>query len=55
MQLLGEGWTGVAAPEAAGLSERTVRQVRTRYKREGLDTALQQRPRPGREQRFTPG
>ncbi|WP_442872362.1 helix-turn-helix domain-containing protein [Corallococcus sp. NCRR] len=55
LQLLGEGWTGVAAAEAAGLSERTVRQVRGRYRREGLDAALQERPRPGRQRRFTPG
>ncbi|MBU8900949.1 IS630 family transposase [Corallococcus sp. M34] len=54
-QLLGEGWTGVAAAQAAGLSERTVRQVRGRYGREGLDAALRERPRPGRERRFTPG
>ncbi|RKI51228.1 helix-turn-helix domain-containing protein, partial [Corallococcus sp. AB049A] len=55
LQLLGEGWTGVAAAEAAGLSERTVRQVRGRYRREGFDAALQERPRPGRQRRFTPG
>ncbi|WP_426745612.1 helix-turn-helix domain-containing protein [Myxococcus faecalis] len=55
LQLLGDGWTGVAAAGAAGISERTVWQVRGRYRREGLEAALQERPRPGRQRRFTPG
>ncbi|NOK09785.1 IS630 family transposase [Corallococcus exercitus] len=54
LQLLGEGWTGVAAAEAAGLSERTVRHVRGRYRCEGLEAALREKPRPGRQRRSTP-
>ncbi|XXF78978.1 helix-turn-helix domain-containing protein [Myxococcaceae bacterium GXIMD 01537] len=54
LQLLHEGWTMVGAAKAAGVAENTARLVRRRYMEEGLQASLHERPRPGRERRFTP-
>ena len=45
--LLHEGWAPVDVPSAVGVGEATVRRVRARYERGGLEQALYERPRPG--------
>ena len=52
--LLHDGWAPVDVPSAAGAGEATVRRVRARYEREGLEGALHDRPRPGPEPVITP-
>jgi transposase len=54
LQLLHEGWTLAGTARAAGVAENTARLVRRRYLEQGLEAALHERPRPGRQQRFTP-
>jgi putative transposase len=45
--LLDEGWAPTDVPEAVGCNEATVRRVRARYEKEGLDRALTEGARPG--------
>ncbi|WP_140867357.1 helix-turn-helix domain-containing protein [Myxococcus xanthus] len=47
LQLLSEGWTVVGTAEAVGVTQTTVRTLRRRYRDEGLNAALHERPRPG--------
>ena len=47
LQLLSEGWTVVGTAEAVGVTQTTVRTLRRRYRDEGLNVALHERPRPG--------
>jgi transposase len=47
--LLADGWAPSDVPEAAGCGEATVRRTRQRFNEGGLEAALYDRPRPGRE------
>ena len=52
--LLDQGWIRNDIAEATGAGTATIGRVRRRYLEEGLDAALKERPRPGREPRFDP-
>ena len=52
--LLDQQWAHEDIVEATGASTSTIGRVKARYLEEGLDSALSERPRPGREPRFDP-
>ncbi|WP_434347407.1 helix-turn-helix domain-containing protein [Myxococcus virescens] len=47
LQPLSEGWTVVGTAEAVGVTQTTARTLRRRYRDEGLNAALHERPHPG--------
>jgi len=47
--LLDQGWAPVDVPEAVGCGIATVRRVRARYEKEGLDRALRELPRRAKD------
>jgi len=51
--LLDDGWAPIDVPEAIGCGIATVRRVRARYEREGLDRALTEAPRRGKPRLLT--
>ena len=52
--LLDQGWPYEDIVEATGASTSTIGRIKRRYLEEGLEAALEERPRPGREPRFDP-
>ena len=54
LQLLSEGKTAEAAAAAVGTGLNTALRVRQRYATDGLERALRDRPRPGRERAIKP-
>jgi len=51
--LADEGKTDTRIIEALKVARNTVRQVRSRYVKEGLEAALNERPRPGAPKKFS--
>lgn len=52
--LLDQDWPYEDIVEATGASTSTIGRVKRRYLEEGLSSALEERPRPGREPSFDP-
>lgn len=48
LRMLDKGWTQGGITEALGISQTTVQRIGRRYMEEGLDSALKERPRPGK-------
>ena len=55
LRLLDQGTGPPQVASAVGLSPQTVRDIGWRYVGEGLDRALHEKPRPGREPTLSPG
>lgn len=51
--LADKGQSNSSVIEALGIARNTIRQVRARYVKEGLDAAIKERPRPGAPTKFT--
>ncbi len=51
--MLDRGFTQGKITEALGISPMTVQRIGRRYMEEGLDTALEERPRPGKSRLLT--
>lgn len=51
--LAGEGKNDTQIIEALGVARNTVKQVRSRYVQEGLEAAINERPRPGAPKKFS--
>lgn len=51
--LADEGKTDTYIIEALGVVRNTIRQVRSRYVREGLEAAINEQPRPGAPKKFS--
>ena len=54
LQILGEGKSAEKAAEAVGVSASTPRRIGRLYRAGGLDRALWEAPRPGKERAFKP-
>ena len=54
LQVLGAGKSAEKAAEAAGVGVTTARQIMRRYLENGLDRALREAPRPGKERTLKP-
>ena len=53
LQMLDKGWTQGQIADALGISPTTVQRIGRRYVEEGLDSALEERPRPGKPRLLT--
>jgi transposase len=51
--LAGEGKNDTQIIEALGIARNTVKQIRSRYVHEGLEAAINERPRPGAPKKFS--
>jgi len=53
LRMLDQGWTQGQIGDALGISPTTVQRIGRRYVEEGLDSALKERPRPGKARLLT--
>lgn len=53
LQMLDKGWTQGQIADALGISPTTVQRIGRRYMEEGLESALEERPRPGKARLLT--
>ena len=53
LQMLDKGWTAGEIEDALEVSPTTVRRIGRRYLKEGLESALEERPRPGNPRLLT--
>jgi transposase len=54
LRLLDEGQTGVLIARDVGVTRKTVRAIARRYEDEGLESALYEKPRPGKPRSLDP-
>ena len=52
--LIDQDWSSEDIVKATGASTSTIGRIKRRFLDEGLESALEERPRPGREPRFNP-
>ena len=55
LRQLGSGQKTAQVAENAGVAPKTVRAIARRYEEQGLESALYEKPRPGRERRLNTG